>query len=233
MADSVGRLPGSHKAVPSSPLDVLHSLGVGDPGRHLGVLHDGNYVQQTRRRSGWDDADMISAATPDPLAPTRLTGGQWVRAVGNVLNLTTPLGLLIARIGRARVRRGPRGLLLAEGYRLPFPIAGAFTVGSVITTGTTFADRLRGLPSLLEHEERHSWQYLCCLGLPFYPVYVVMMGWSVLRTGNRAARNAFERHAGLAAGGYPDLPVIPLSVQARRATGWLRRSLGSRDSRAR
>jgi len=57
----------------------------------------------------------------------------------------------------------------------------------------------------------------------------VMMGWSVLRTGNRAARNAFERHAGLAAGGYPDLPVIPLSVQTRRATGYLRRTFGSRD----
>jgi hypothetical protein len=176
---------------------------------------------------------MISAAADDPLAPTRLTAGQWVRLVGNVLNLTTPLGLLIARIGGAQVRRGPRGLLLAEGYRLPFPVAGAFTVGSVITTGSTFHQRLRGLPRLLEHEERHSWQYLCCLGLPFYPVYVVMMGWSVLRTGNRAARNAFERHAGLAAGGYPDLPVIPASVQTRRATRWLRRSLGAVLSRRR
>ena len=168
---------------------------------------------------------MISAAADDPLAPTRLTAGQWVCQVGNVLNLTTPLGLLIARIGRARVRRGPRGLLLAEGYRLPFPVAGAFTVGSVITTGSTFHERLRELPRLLEHEERHSWQYLCCLGLPFFPVYVVMMGWSVVRTGDRAARNAFERHAGLAAGGYPDLPVISVAVQTRRATRWLRRSL--------
>ena len=233
MADSVGRLPGSRQAGPSSPLDVLHSLGAGGPGRHLCVLHDGNPVQQTRRGFRWDDADMISATTGDPLAPTRQTGWEWVRTLGNVLNLTTPLGLLIARIGRARIRRGPRGLLLAEGYRLPFPIAGAFTVGSVITTDSTFAERLRALPRLLEHEERHAWQYLCCLGLPFYPVYVVMMGWSVLRTGDRAARNAFERHAGLAAGGYPDLPVIPVSIQARRATSWLRRSLGSLGSRTR
>jgi hypothetical protein len=172
---------------------------------------------------------MISAAADDPLAPTRLTGWQWIRLVGNIINLTTLLGLLIALVGRARIRGGPRGLLLAEGYRLPFPIAGAFAVGNVITTPTTFAQRLRGLPRLLEHEERHSWQYLCCLGLPFYLVYVVMMGWSVLRTGDRASRNAFERHAGLAAGGYPDLPVIPLKVQARRAAGWLRRSLGPRS----
>ena len=128
---------------------------------------------------------MISETGVDPLAPTRLTGWQWVRLVGNILNLTTLLGLGFAAIGRARVRRGPRGLLLAEGYRLPFPVAGAFTVGSVITTPTTFAERLRGLPHLLDHEERHTWQYLYCLGLPFYIAYVVMMGWSVLRTGDR------------------------------------------------
>jgi hypothetical protein len=170
---------------------------------------------------------MISAAASDPLAPTRLTGWQAVRLVGNIVNLTTLLGLLVALIGRARIRRGPRGLWLAEGYRIRFPVAGAFTIGSVITTPTTFAERLRGLPQLLAHEERHTWQYLCCLGLPFYLVYVVMMGWSVLRTGDRAARNAFERLAGLADGGYEDRPVIPLKVQAGRAAGWLRRSLGS------
>ena len=169
---------------------------------------------------------MISAAVDDPLAPTRLTGWQWVRLIGNIGNLTTPLGLLVAVTGRARIRGGPRGLVLAEGYRLPFPVAGAFTVGNVITTPTTFAERLLGLPRLLEHEEQHAWQYLCCLGLPFYIVYVVMMGWSMLRTGDRAARNAFERMAGLAAGGYQDHPVIPLKVQAERAVGWLRRSLG-------
>lgn len=167
---------------------------------------------------------MISS-TADPLAPTRLTGWQWVRLIGNILNLTTLLGLLVAWIGRAQIRRGPRGLWLAEGYRIPFPIAGAFTVGSVITTPTTFAARLTTLPHLLDHEERHTWQYLCCLGLPFYLIYTVMMGWSMLRTGDRAARNAFERQAGLAAGGYPDMPVIPLGVQARRAAAWFRRSL--------
>ncbi|WP_316311369.1 hypothetical protein, partial [Clavibacter michiganensis] len=143
---------------------------------------------------------MPGADSDDPLAPTRLTAAQWVRRIGNAANLTTPLGLLVARIGRADVRRGPRGLLLAERYRLAFPVAGAFTVGDVVLTGGTFAERLRVTPRLLEHEERHSWQYLCCLGLPFYPVYVVLMGWSVLRTGDRAARHALERQAGLAAG---------------------------------
>jgi hypothetical protein len=171
---------------------------------------------------------VISTATEDSLAPTRMTGLQWLRLVGNIANLTTPLGLLVALVGRARIRGGPRGLLLAEGYRLPFPVAGAFTVGNVIATPTTFAERLQRLPRLLEHEERHSWQYLCCLGLPFYIVYVVMMGWSMLRTGDRAARNTFERMAGLAAGGYQDRPVIPLKIQAARTVGWLRRFLGPR-----
>jgi hypothetical protein len=160
-----------------------------------------------------------------PLAPTRLTTAEWIRRIGNLTNLSTPFGLVVARVGGASVRPGPRGLLLAEGYRLPFPVAGAFTVGDVILTGGTFAERLRLTPELLQHEERHSWQYLCCLGLPFFPVYTGLMGWSVLRTGDRAARHAFERHAGLAAGGYPDRPVIPLSTQARRAGAWLRRAL--------
>jgi hypothetical protein len=51
---------------------------------------------------------MIGDASDDPLAPTRLTGWQWLRLIGNALNLTTPIGLLVARIGRARIRRGPR-----------------------------------------------------------------------------------------------------------------------------
>ncbi|HEU5485204.1 MAG TPA: hypothetical protein VFU98_09870 [Microlunatus sp.] len=170
---------------------------------------------------------MLDEAATDPLAPTRLTGWQWVRLVGNVVNLTTVLGLLIAVLGRARLRSGPRGLVLAEGYRLRFPVAGAFTVGNVITTPTDFAERLRVLPRMLDHEERHSWQYLCCLGLPFYILYTVMMGWSVLRTGDRAARHAFERMAGLADGGYVDRPVIPLRVQIGNVARWLRRSLGA------
>ncbi len=170
---------------------------------------------------------MTGTDADERLAPTRLTAAQWLRRVGNLANLTTPLGLLVARIGRAEVRPGPRGLLLAEGYRLRFPVAGAFTVGDVILTGGTFAERLRLTPQLLEHEERHSWQYLCCLGLPFFPVYVGLMGWSVLRTGDRAARHAFERHAGLAAGGYREQPVIPIGVRGRQTVRWLRGSARS------
>jgi hypothetical protein len=140
------------------------------------------------------------------------TGWQWLRFLCNIVNLTTPAGLLVALIGRARLRRGPRGLVLGEGYRLKFPVAGAFTIGNVITTGSTWEEKLTELPGLLQHEEGHTWQYLYCIGLPFYLAYGICMAWSVLRTGDRAARNFFERQAGLAIGGYPDLPTRPISA---------------------
>ena len=158
-----------------------------------------------------DETATISAGPPG--WPT--TGWQWVRLIGNFINLTTPLGLGVAVIGRAEIRRGPRGLFLCEGYRLKFPIANAFTVGSVLTTVQTWDEVLRRQPRLLEHEENHTWQYLYCLGLPFYPAYAICMGWSILRTHDRAARNFFERQAGLAIGGYRDVPVKPFGEAVR------------------
>ena len=136
------------------------------------------------------------------------TGWQWARIVGNFANLSTPLGLAIAGLGGATIKRGPRGLFLGEEYRFSFPIAGAFTVGNVITTSSTWDEMLSRNPLLIKHEEAHTWQYLYCLGLPYYIPYVIFMGWSVIRTGDRAARNFFERHAGLTAGGYQELPTI-------------------------
>jgi hypothetical protein len=150
------------------------------------------------------------------------SGWQWVRFVGNFINLSTPVGLAVARIGRATIRRGPDGLFLGESYRLKFPIAGAFTIGNVITTSTTWDSMLRRYPLLIKHEERHTWQYLYCLGLPYYIPYVIFMGWSMLRTGDRAARNFFERQAGLAAGGYIDYPVRPIEENIRAALGKLK-----------
>lgn len=157
------------------------------------------------------------------------TPWQWLRLGGNMVNLSTPVGLLVATIGRAEIRRGPRGLFLAEHYRLAFPIAGAFTIGNVITTGSTFAALSIRFPDLLEHEERHTWQYLCCLGLPFYPLYGLSMAWSMLRTGDRAARNVFERHAGLATGGYLDAPLRPIRNGVRDLLRTARRGLRSRS----
>ena len=154
------------------------------------------------------------------------TTWQWVRMVGNLVNLTTPVGLLVALIGGARIRRGPRGLFVGEGYRLKFPVASAFTIGSVITTSRTWPELLHDNPQLFDHEERHTWQYLCCIGLPFYPAYGVCLVWSMLRTGDRAARNFFERDAGLAKGGYPDTPIRPVGENIRAMISQLRRRRG-------
>ncbi|MBI4899538.1 MAG: hypothetical protein HY829_03560 [Actinobacteria bacterium] len=135
-----------------------------------------------------------------------------VRRLANLVNLSTPLGLVIARAGGARLSHAPRGLWLAEGYSLPFPVAGAFTVGNVVITPRSAADLG---DRVLAHEERHSWQYMAC-GTFFMPLYLAAMTWSWLRTGDRAARNIFERAAGLADGGYVDVPLRPLRRLLRR-----------------
>lgn len=129
-----------------------------------------------------------------------------LRRIGNLLNLSTPLGVLLASAGRARIRRGPHGLLLAEGCRLPFPDAGALTIGNAVLTTGRFGDLVARLPRVLEHESRHASQWLRWGGLPFLPAYLLGAGWSLLRTGDRAARNPFERAAGLADGGYREVP---------------------------
>src|SRR5687768_2994643 len=89
-----------------------------------------------------------------------------VKAVLNVVNLSTPVGLAVALGGRARIRRGPRGLLIASDFRLgsggpwsarahadpPDPrIPPAFTVGNVVITPRP-AEYLDRRPALLAHE---------------------------------------------------------------------------------
>ena len=125
-----------------------------------------------------------------------------VKAVVNTVNLSTPLGLVLAVLGRARLRRGPRGLVLGSDYRLPLPAAPAFTVGNVVISPRPAAF-LDERPALLRHEERHSWQYVACLGLPMLPLYAVGAAWSYARGGDVGVHNPFERLAGLADGGYP------------------------------
>jgi hypothetical protein len=151
-----------------------------------------------------------------------LTRAQRARRLANLLNLSTPLGLAVARAGGARRRPGPYGLVLAEGYRFRFPIAGAFTLGDVVVTAATFDALLRRHPRLLEHEERHSRQYALSLGLPYLPLYTLAMAWSVVRTGDRASGNVFERDAGLLAGGYLERPVRPLATSLRAAVARVR-----------
>ncbi len=173
----------------------------------------------------------MEVVNPTSSTRTRPSAMERVRNVGNWANLSTPLGLAIARAGGSRIVRGPRGLTLAEGYRLGFPMAGAFTVGSVVITAhPTWAAAEAAWPGTLEHEEAHTWQWTLCLGAPFLPLYTAAMGWSWLRTGDRSSANAFERAADLALGGYVERPRISLADGVRRLVGLSARTSGARPN---
>ncbi len=120
--------------------------------------------------------------------------------MANLVNLSTPLGLLVGLAGRARFRRGPDGLVLATGFRIPVP-APAFTLGNVVVLRAG-GDVLARRPQLLVHEARHATQYACCAGPLMLPLYGLAALWSLLRSGDPASRNVFEVRAGLADGGY-------------------------------
>lgn len=145
-----------------------------------------------------------------------------LRHLLNWLNLTTPIGLLVAGLGGARVRRSPDRLLVAEGYRLAFPVAGAFTIGDVVTTASDLTHLEQRTPGVLAHERRHAWQYAVA-GVWFLPAYLAGSAWSLLRAGDPATRNPLERHAGLVTGGY----VHPVTG-ARLVATWSWRALARR-----
>lgn len=134
-----------------------------------------------------------------------------VRTAANWVNLSTPLGLLLARAGGARLERRGRGTWIAGGYRWGFPRAGAFTVGSVVLS-TSRLDDLRERELLLRHEDRHCTQYAWCLGPVMLVPYVVSAGASWVLAGDHSSFNPFERLAGLADGGYSQ----PRTRRARR-----------------
>ncbi|MFF0345081.1 hypothetical protein [Kribbella sp. NPDC004875] len=149
-----------------------------------------------------------------------MSGWQWVKLIGNFLNLSTLAGAFVGKLGRAKFSRGPRGLYFANGYRLGFPVAGAFTIGNVILSKhdrSYFDDA-----ALVRHEERHSWQYFCLIGLPMLPLYVVGVVISFLLTGDPASRNPFERLAGLKDGGYVEHPIQPIGKTVTQAFSVLR-----------
>jgi len=125
-----------------------------------------------------------------------------IRTALNWLNLSTLLGLGIAKIGGASIVRRGRGTYLATGYRFGFPVASAFTVGSVITSKHDldyFVDR----PVLLQHEDRHCTQYACVLGVVMLPFYFLCVAISYAIAGDHSSYNPFERLANLADGNYP------------------------------
>lgn len=119
----------------------------------------------------------------------------------NYLNGSTLLGLIIGLLGRARFREGPQGLILAEEYQPRFPLAAAFTVGDVVITSRSFDELADRLPRLLEHEARHCVQY-ALLGWFYLPLYVLGMGFSWVKTGDRGTGHPLEIWAGLNDGGY-------------------------------
>lgn len=129
-----------------------------------------------------------------------------VREVMNWLNLSTPLGLLIAIAGGATIRRGVRGTHIAVGYRWRFALADVFTIGNVIVTSKD-EGWLDARPRLLCHEDRHCTQYAWCVGPGMVVLYVVSAGVSWALSGNHASYNPFERLANLDDGGYAK-PVL-------------------------
>ncbi|MBK7819900.1 MAG: hypothetical protein IPJ61_02185 [Tessaracoccus sp.] len=129
-----------------------------------------------------------------------------LRNAGNVANLSTPLGIALSLAGRGRLRRRA-GLIVADNVHLPVTTAGAMTVGSVVLVFRQSLEQAEErTPNLLPHEDAHAWQWAYCLGLPFLPLYFAAAGWSILRTGDRASANHFERQAGLRDGGYRERP---------------------------
>jgi hypothetical protein len=139
-----------------------------------------------------------------------------LKVVANAVNGSTLLGFGIAAAGRARIAKGPRGLVLATRFGIGFPSAPAFTVGNVVISRHDRA-WLEERPSMMRHEERHSWQYVACLGLPMLPLYLLAAGYSYLRGGDPAAHNPFEQLAGLEDGGYPTLSLRERQRLARTA----------------
>lgn len=166
-----------------------------------------------------------------PVRPA--TSRERTRAAVNWLNLSTPLGLLVARVGGAtRPAPGPGGLRIATGYRLRVPVAGAFTVGNVVTTKHGPAYLLGpGREHLLAHEARHASQY-ALLGPFFLPAYGTSAVWSWLVSGEPGGRNVFERWAGLGAGGYTRHPLRPGLVRLLGAGPPARRPAARRPAAA-
>ena len=162
------------------------------------IERSGYHGLMTERQGG---PGILPLAAQHPVKP--MTPMQRVRQIANLANGTTVLGLALARVAGTSVGNGPRGLIIAAGYRWRLPHAGAFAVGNVVICRVP-AEQLSSNPGLLGHEEKHCSQYACCLGLPFLPLYFLAAGWSQLRTGDPASANFFERQAGLAAGGYID-----------------------------
>ena len=131
------------------------------------------------------------------------------RQVVNALNLSTLLGLALAKLSGAGLSRGEDGLVIATGVRRRLLSASAFTVGNVVIVAVDAPSA-----ELLRHEARHATQWACCV-LLFLPLYWLAAGWSYLRAGDHWSRNVFERRAGLLDGGYTEAPLRRVWIRHR------------------
>ncbi|WP_460845903.1 hypothetical protein [Phytohabitans suffuscus] len=159
-----------------------------------------------------------------------------VRTTLTWLNGTTLAALVLCTATRTRLVRGPGGVYVAGGYRLRVPKQSCFTVGTVVFTKRPAGWLLDpDREELLAHETRHVAQY-AVLGLFFFPLYAAASAYSYLMTGGYGCRNFFEQNAGLAAGGYRQLPLRPWAARTgsligRAASSASRRRGGSPSPR--
>jgi hypothetical protein len=138
------------------------------------------------------------------------------RTVLTTVNGTTLVGLLLAVLSRATIRRGPGGVLIAGNCRRP-AMRRTFTVGCVILTRRPPEWLLHPeREELLGHEIRHVAQY-AGLGPLFWPAYWLACLYSWLLTRSYGSRNLFERRAGLAAGRYREHPLRPWAQRLARS----------------
>ena len=124
-----------------------------------------------------------------------------VRTVLNWINLSTLMGFAVAKIGGATITRRGRGTYFATGYRFNFPVADAFTIGSVIDTRHDMS-YLQERRVLLQHEDRHCTQYAFFIGVVMLPLYLACVAISYALAGDHSSYKPFERLANQADGGY-------------------------------
>jgi hypothetical protein len=127
----------------------------------------------------------------------------------NKLNLSTPLGLLIAKIIGGTTIQKENGIYLNYGRKGKYIKADAMAIGDVVLVKQVKGCKLceSGSPhdlsdSLLRHELIHSEQYAKFGGIIFLALYLLYSIKSFLIYKNTWQDNIFEIQAGLEDGGY-------------------------------
>jgi len=127
----------------------------------------------------------------------------------NRFNLSTPLGLLIAKIFGGKTIQLENGLYMNYGRKGKYQKAEVITVGDVLLV--TFnkdcphcqqKDLYKLSPKLLRHELKHSEQYAKFGGIIFLALYLFASIKSYIQYKNIWQGNIYEIQAGLEDGGY-------------------------------